>query len=192
MIARRALALLPLAAPAAAQGVAFLETGAAVALLRAGGLNLYIRHAIAERDGAARHLSAAGEEQAIRLGGAFDALDIPVAEVLAGEAPRTRATAELAFGPARLRLASELTAPERPGQPAPDAGALLRRLGEPVAGGNRVLVGDLLPLGLALGRRLAEEALPEGAIALFRPLGARGEPLGVLRAEPLIAAARLP
>jgi phosphohistidine phosphatase SixA len=225
MIPRRALALLPLATPFAtpivrAQGFAFLDTQAAIALLRAGGLNLYIRHAITDRrqvdtgrrgDRAGqRNLSAAGEEQAVRLGGAFAALQIPVAEVLTSEVFRALETAQLAFGPARVRVERDLIADDyTPGDPFADARAVSRRLAEPVQGGNRVMVGHIVPLGFVLGRGLAQEEFPEGAMGVFRPTGpighggtpgresargegARWEHLGFLRAEQLIMAARLP
>lgn len=190
-----------LAAPAAsAQGYAFLPDDQAVALLRAGGLNLYFRHGITDRsqvDSGARgdragqrNLSPAGRAQARRLGEAFRALNIPVAEVLTSEVFRARDTAELAFGAARVErdlIADDYT----PGNAAEDARAVSRRLAQPVAGGNRVMIGHIVPLGMILGRGLAQQEFPEGSAGVFRPRGADWEFLGFCRAEQLIRAAGL-
>jgi phosphohistidine phosphatase SixA len=204
MTHRRSLLALPFLAPGlAAARAAFLPDAEGVALLRAGGLNLYIRHAITDRaqmdtgrrgDRAGqRNLSEAGRRQAIRLGEAFRALHIPVAEVLTSEVFRALDTAELAFGAARVRVERDLIADDyTPGDAREDARAVSRRLGEPVAGGNRVMVGHIVPLGMILGRSLAQEEFPEGGLALFRPLGGRWEHLGMLSAEQLFRAAGLP
>lgn len=181
--------LLPglLALPAAARAQPFLADDQAVALLREGGLNLYLRHGITDRSqidtgrrgdrAGQRNLSEAGRAQATRLGEAFRALGIPVAEVLTSEVFRARDTAELAFGWARVEpdlIADEYT----PGDAAEDARGVSQRLAAPVAGGNRVLVGHIVPLGLILGRSLSQVEFPEGAVAVFRP---RGAGLGVAR-----------
>ncbi|WP_051213061.1 histidine phosphatase family protein [Rubritepida flocculans] len=204
MMRRRQLLALPLLAPGlAAARVGFIPDQQALALLRAGGLNLYIRHAITDRaqmdtgrrgDRAGqRNLSEAGRRQATRLGEAFRALDIPVAEVLTSEVFRSLDTAELAFGAARVRVERDLIADDyTPGDAREDARAVSRRLGEPVAGGNRVMVGHIIPLAMILGRGLAQEEFPEGALAVFRPLGGRWEHLGFIAAEQLIRAAGLP
>jgi len=198
MLPRRTLFLLPLAAPAAAQP-AFVPTEQALALLRAGGLNLYLRHAITDRSqvdtgrrgdrAGQRNLSDAGREQARALGQAFRALNIPVAEVLTSEVFRAADTAELAFGQARVErdlIADDYT----PGHAGEDARAVSRRLAQPVAGGNRVMVGHIVPMGMILGRSLAQAEFPEGAMGLFRPEGARWTFLGFVTAEQLIAASR--
>jgi len=182
----------------AAEG--FLADDEAVALLRAGGLNLYLRHGLTDRSqidtgrrgdrSGQRNLSEAGRAQATRLGEAFRALGIPVAEVLTSEVFRARDTAELAFGWARVEpdlIADEYT----PGDAAEDARRVSRRLAEPVAGGNRVMVGHIVPLGLILGRSLSQAGFPEGAAAVFRPRGTDWTWLGVVRAGQLIRAAGL-
>lgn len=195
---RLVLSLLALPAPALAQG--FLSDDRAVALLREGGLNLYFRHGITDRSqldtgrrgdrAGQRNLSEAGRAQALRLGEAFRALGIPVAEVLTSEVFRARDTAELAFGYARVE--PDLSADEyTPGDAAEDARRVSRRLAEPIAGGNRVMVGHIVPLGMILGRGLSQAEFPEGAAALFRSRGAGWEWLGVVRAEQLIRAAGL-
>ena len=44
----------------------------------------------------------------------------------------------------------------------------------PAHGTNSLLVGHIVPLGVALGRGLAEHEYPEGALAVIRPGGAAG------------------
>lgn len=200
MFRRMLLGALP--ATALAQGFRFIETPQALALLRAGGLNLYIRHAITDRSqvdtgrrgdrAGQRNLSAAGEAQARALGAAFRRLQIPVAEVLTSEVFRARDTAELAFGAARVRIERDLIADDyTPGSASEDARAVSRRLAEPVSGGNRVMVGHIVPLGMILGRGLAQEEFPEGSMGVFRPRGSDWQHLGFLRAEQFIRAAGL-
>lgn len=187
---RRALPLLAL--PALAQGFSFIAEP--VPLLRAAGLNLYLRHAITDRSqvdtgrrgdrAGQRNLSEAGRAQARALGEAFRRHAIPVAEVLTSEVFRALDTAELAFGGGRVErdlIADDYT----PGNAAEDAAAVSRRLAEPVAG-NRVMVGHIVPLGMILGRGLAQGEFPEGAMGVFRPGGGRWAFLGFVRAEQLI------
>ena len=185
MMHRRAL----LAMPAAAQSF--------MSMLRAGGLNLYLRHAITDRTqsdtgqrgvrAAQRNLSAAGEAQARALGEAFRRLGIPVAEVLTSEVFRALETARLAFGGARIHpnlIADDYTA----GDPAADARAVSALLATPVANGNRVLVGHIVPLGMILGRGLAQQEFPEGSMGVFQPGEGRWSFRGFVTAEQLIAA----
>lgn len=201
---RRALAAAFLAAPAlaGAQGFAFLPDDVLLPMLRAAGLNLYLRHGITDRaqvdtgrrgDRAGqRNLSEAGRQQAARLGQAFRVLEIPVQEVLTSEVFRAQDTAELAFGRARLRVERDLIADDyTPGDAMDDARAVSRRLAQPISGGNRVMVGHIVPLGMILGRGLAQQEFPEGAAGVFRPHGAGWEFLGFFRAEQLIALARV-
>lgn len=199
---RRLLALPFLACSAAAQPFAmergFIADAQALALLRAGGLNLYLRHAITDRGqfdtgrrgdrAGQRNLSEAGRVQARRLGEAMRALGIPVVEVLTSEVFRARDTAELAFGAARIErdlIADDYT----PGSASEDARAVSQALAQPVAGGNRVMVGHIVPLGIILGRGLAQAEFPEGAMGVFRPRGADWAFLGFIRAEQIIGAA---
>jgi len=189
-----------LAGPAKAQGFVFLDEAQGVALLRAGGLNLYLRHAITDRTqsdtgrrgdrAGQRNLSEAGRLQARRLGDAMRSLGIPLAEVLTSEVFRARDTAELAFGSARVQrdlIADDYT----PGSASEDARSVSRALAQKVDGGNRVMVGHIVPLGMILGRGLAQEEFPEGAMGVFRPRSTGWEFLGFLRAEELIRAAGL-
>lgn len=196
---RRSLALLPvLALPARAQGFPFLPDP--VGLFRAGGLNLYLRHAITDRAqvdtgrrgnrAGQRNLSPAGIAQARALGEAFRRHAIPVSEVLSSEVFRALDTAELAFGRDRVRVERDLIADDyTPGSATEDAAAVSRRLAVPPAPGtNRVLVGHIVPLGMVLGRSLAQAEFPEGCFGVFRPDGARWTHLGFARAEQLIGA----
>ncbi len=198
MSIRRRFLLAAAPATALAQGFRFIETPQALALLRAGGLNLYIRHAITDRSqfdtgrrgdrAGQRNLSAAGEAQARALGAAFRRLNIPVVEVLTSEVFRALETAQLAFGQARIHpslIADDYTS----GDAMADARAVSRELlAAPVAGGNRVLVGHIVPLGMMLGRGLAQQEFPEGSMGVFRPTGAAWEFLGFVTAEQLIGA----
>lgn len=200
MLRRRSLPALPflaVGARAAAQAFSFLPDP--VPLLRAGGLNLYLRHAVTDRSqfdtgrrgdrAGQRNLSEAGRAQARALGEAFRRHAIPVAEVLSSEVFRALDTAELAFGAShRVRVERDLIADDyTPGDAREDARAVSRRLAEPPPGpGHRVMVGHIVPLGMVLGRGLAQGEFPEGSMGVFRPLGARWEHLGFVRAEQLI------
>ena len=197
---RRALFLSVLAGPALAQGFTFIPEDQLLALLRAGGLNLYFRHAITDRSqvdsgrrgdrAGQRNLNEAGRVQATQLGRAMRALNIPIAEVLTSEVFRAKDTAELAFGVERVRVQPELIADDyTSGSATNDARAASRLLARPVSGGNRVMVGHIVPLGMILGRGLAQQEFPEGAAGVFRPRGADWEFLGFFRAEQLIGAA---
>ncbi|WP_207539175.1 histidine phosphatase family protein [Sabulicella rubraurantiaca] len=193
---RRALLALPafLSQPARAQS-GFLPTEEGVALLRGGGLNLYLRHAITDRSqsdtgrrgdrSGQRNLSAEGRAQAAALGAAFRRHRIPVTEVLSSEVFRARDTAELAFGAARVipaLIADDYT----PGDARADAAEVSRLLSQTVPGGNRVLVGHIVPMGMILGRSLSQAEFPEGAMGLFRPSGTDWRFLGFLAAQQLI------
>ncbi|WP_338663805.1 histidine phosphatase family protein [Pararoseomonas sp. SCSIO 73927] len=196
---RRPFLLLLAAGPALAQAPRFLGTEEAVALLRAGGVNVYMRHAITDRGqvdsgrlgdrAGQRNLSPAGEAQARDLGAALRSLGISMAEVLTSEVFRAQDTARLAFGSARLHPA--LIADDYTARGAhQDAAEVSAMLAGPVDGGNRVMVGHIVPLGLILGRSLAQAEFPEGSLALFRPAEGRWHLAGVVPAEALILAAR--
>jgi phosphohistidine phosphatase SixA len=192
-----ALAGLALPARAAPALVAAL-----VAALAAGGLVVYLRHAITDRSQVdtgdlgrrtgQRNLSAAGRAQAEAIGRAFAHLGLPLGEVLTSPVFRARDTAELAFGTARTRIAAFLTADDY----TPDATLLAARIAETrqrlarmPAAGNDVLVGHIIPLGMVLGRSLSQQEFAEGTLALFRPGGTAPDLIGFLHADQLIAAA---
>ncbi|WP_368416607.1 histidine phosphatase family protein [Falsiroseomonas sp.] len=184
------------ASAATAQGA---EAAALIAALRAGGVVTVMRHGITDRSqvdtgdlanrAGQRNLSAEGRAQSLRTGRAVAALGIPLGQVLTSPVFRARDTAELAFG-ARAVVEPKLTADDY----TPDA-ALLRdriawlgtRSGRPSApGATDVLVGHIVPLGMMLGRGLAQAEFPEGSFAVFAPgRGLRG----ILAAETLWAAA---
>jgi len=194
---RRAALLAALALPVAAQP-AFLPTAEALALLRGGGLNLYMRHAITDRSqidtgrrgdrAGQRNLSAAGQAQARALGEAFRRHALPVAEVLTSEVFRALDTARLAFGDGVAIHPSLIADDYTSGDAGADARAVAALLGRPVAGGggNRVLVGHIVPMGMILGRGLAQAEFPEGCLALFRPQAGARAFLGFVAAAQLI------
>ena len=102
---------------------------------------------------------------------------------------RAQDTARLGFGEARVHgalIADDYTARDAR-QDAAEISALLAR---PVGGGNRVLVGHIVPLGIVLGRSLTQAEFPEGSLGLFSPEGGGWRFLGFVPAEALIGAAR--
>lgn len=177
------LATLALAAAALPAQQAPLEGEALVAALRAGGYNLYFRHAAtdwsqqdrleqagdwtscdAER---MRQLSAKGRETAGRVGAAMRALGIPVGEVLASPYCRTVQTAQaLSLGPVRTTTAvMNLRAAEYFGGREAIAGTARERLAvPPPPGTNTIVVAHGNVLNLA-----AEVYLDEAEAAVFAP-----------------------
>jgi phosphohistidine phosphatase SixA len=183
------------ASAATAQGA---EAAALIAALRAGGVVAVMRHGITDRSqvdtgdltnrAGQRNLSAEGRAQSLRTGRAVAALGIPLGQVLTSPVFRARDTAELAFG-ALAVIEPNLTADDY----TPDAVLLRERIAwlgarsvRPSApGATDVLVGHIVPLGMMLGRGLAQAEFPEGSFAVFAPnRGLRG----ILAAETLWAA----
>lgn len=185
----------PRAEGATAQGA---QAAALIAALRAGGVVAVLRHAITDRAqvdtgdlanrAGQRNLSAEGRAQAAAIGRAVAALRIPLGEVLASPVFRARDTAELAFG-GRTRIEPMLTADDY----TPDAAQLARQIAWLRARALRpsrpdatdILVGHIVPLGMALGRGLGQAEYPEGGFAVFAPAGL----LGIISGETVIAAA---
>lgn len=179
-----------------------VDTAAGMALverLRQGSLIMYFRHAdttgmacdrsyrIGYRAGQ-RNISADGREQARRIGKAMRDLGIPIHEpVLAGPVFRARDTAELAFGPQRVRVTDSLLADDYAGGRVRWVIAEHRRLfSERVAaGGNRILVGHRTPGILALDGQVARESFPEGSALIIDPRESGPRLLGVLMLAPL-------
>ncbi len=177
------------------------EAAALIAALRAGGVVAVMRHGITDRSQAdrgdlarreaQRNLSEAGRAQSVRTGRAIAALGIPLGEVLTSPVFRSLDTADLAFGPRRV-VEPKLTADDY----TPDAALLARRIAWLAArvrrasapGVTDVLVGHIVPLGMMLGRGLAQDEFPEGGFAVFAPGGALR---GTLSAETLWEAAGL-
>ena len=197
--------------PMAGRAEGFLGTDAAVAALRAGGLNLYVRHGITDRrqidtgrrgDRAGqRNLDDRGRAQAAAVGQALRALQICVQSVAASEVFRARDTAALAFPDQPVVVIPALIADDyTPGNPLEDAAEVRRLLAERLAPsavcggrsqGNAVFVGHIVPFGMITGRSWSQAAFPEGAIALFRPEAGRAVLIGVVPAEAVIRAAGL-
>jgi phosphohistidine phosphatase SixA len=183
------------ASAATAQGA---EAAALIAALRAGGVVAVMRHGITDRSqvdtgdltnrAGQRNLSAEGRAQSLRTGRAVAALGIPLGQVLTSPVFRARDTAELAFG-ALAVIEPNLTADDY----TPDAVLLRERIAwlgarsvRPSApGATDVLVGHIVPLGMMLGRGLAQAEFPEGSFAVFAPNRALR---GILAAETLWAA----
>lgn len=164
------------------------EAAPLLARLRQGGLVLFFRHAdtlgepcdrtyrIGDRPGQ-RNLSGRGREQARAIGRALERLGVPVERpVLAGPVFRARDTAELAFGVEAVEVTDALLADDYAGARLADVLDGHRRLfAEPVARGvNRVLVGHRTPGILVTDGQLGGRVFPEGAAAVFEPLGAAG------------------
>jgi phosphohistidine phosphatase SixA len=159
--------------------------------MRAGGLVLYLRHAMTERRPDAdavdfadcatqRNLSEEGRRVARLVGAQLARLGIRAAAVLASPFCRTRDTATLAFGAARIEpgLLSRGN-PKDPEELARLPGLKALLSAPPEGRGNAVLVGHSGLLDL-----LAKVHVDEAEMAVFRPLGAGGYAfLGRIRAE---------
>jgi phosphohistidine phosphatase SixA len=169
--------------PSVASEAALLEGQALVDLLRRGGNVIFFRHAATDRsqtDSDAqnlencqtqRNLSEQGRSDARAIGQAFQALGIPVGQVLASPYCRTLETAQLAFGrvePSRDLLPT-LSAEDDARREELVAG-LRRLLGTPPATGvNTILVSHQFNLQDA-----TSVSIVEGEAAVFEPVGANG------------------
>jgi hypothetical protein len=154
---------------------------ALLSALRAGGLILYFRHTSTdfgqnddqmsgyEDCARQRNLTSRGRDEARAIGAAIQRLHIPVGEVLASPFCRTRETAQLIFGRARVEAAVR-------GGPASDDGsdryAALRRLlsTAPASGTVLAIASHGNPFRAVAGTPY----LAEGEAAVVRPLGERG------------------
>lgn len=190
-----------LTTPACAEPL--LGAARAIALMQAGGLNLYMRHAITNRSehdtgrrgdrAGQRNLDERGKAQAAALGEAFRRLNIVPSSVATSEVFRARETAEIAFGAANVTVVDALIADDyTPRDPMADALGVRQLLNRPPASGNAMFVGHIIPFGLIIGRAFSQDTFAEGAVALVRPSGARPELIGIVRAEALIMAAGMP
>jgi phosphohistidine phosphatase SixA len=190
-------ALLP--APARAQGGTPAQL---IAAMREGGKVVFLRHAttvqeqvdtgrLGDRAGQ-RNLSPAGIEQAHALGRAFRALDIRFGRILASPVFRARDTAELAFGAGSFMESMEVVADDYAGGQVDFMVDSTRRLlrTPPPDGSNLLLIGHRTPLEMVTRQRFPDTILPEGAMAVFMPMGNETKLLGTMTAEELIAASR--
>jgi phosphohistidine phosphatase SixA len=144
--------------------------------LRAGGLVVFIRHA--ETDPGAgdppgfrlddcktqRNLSAAGREQARRLGEALRRERVPIGQVLASEWCRCRDTATLAFGRYETWPALNNLFGRAQNEPAQKQ-ALLERAGAYSGRGNLVLVTHGATIAPVAGVNPAQ-----GELVLMKPV----------------------
>ena len=168
--------------------------------LQSGGYVVFLRHATTDRKQTdqdrndlsdcliQRNLSAAGRDQARRIGAAIGNLGIPIGNVFSSPYCRCRNTAELAFGKAviaddlRFGLGDDIQ------QTARLSASLKTRLSTPpIPGTNTVLVSHTANLKEAVGIW----PQPEGAAYVFKPLPGQGfEYLG--RIPPDVWAAAVP
>ncbi len=177
-------------------GLAQETAEAPVQALRQGGHMILFRHATVDRIeepalldladcGVQRQLIEEGRDQAQRVGRAFQALGIPVGQVLSSEYCRTLETARLAFGRAQSSEAllhpDYLPLPGAPIPPPPEqrleaARALLAT--PPPAGMNTALIthGEVVRAVVGFDLEFAEAAI-------YRPDG-RGGTLLVARVPP--------
>jgi phosphohistidine phosphatase SixA len=160
------------------------------AQLRAGGLVLLIRHAetdpgVGDPPGfrldeckTQRNLSAAGREQARRLGEAFRRERIPAAQVLSSEWCRCRDTAALAFERYEPWAALNNLFGRPQNEPAQKRG-ILERAGAYRGKGNLILVTHGATIFPVAGVNPAQ-----GELVVMKPAGAgRLEPVGRLRVD---------
>ncbi|HEU5160974.1 MAG TPA: histidine phosphatase family protein [Streptosporangiaceae bacterium] len=162
----------PPAAPASRSAAPDLVTQ-----LRQGGYVLYMRHAATESaqddpdldlndPGTQRNLSAEGRTQSREIGAAVRRLRIPIGTVLVSPYDRTRETAEIAFGPGRVRDTRDLISEAYPGVDDDQVAERLRRLlrQRPADGTNTVLVSHGFNINRAAGLTIAE-----GDMVVFDP-----------------------
>lgn len=157
-----------------------MEKSELISALKKGGYVIYLRHAATNTNTAdtkrddlndwtkQRNLSELGRYQSVAIGQAFDALGIPVSEVITSPYCRCVETAKLAFGRARVSndLAFSIGTKEQEAKRL--AQALRNMLGtRPTARTNTVLVAHTA--------NLKEAAQiwpkPEGVAFIFKPLG---------------------
>jgi phosphohistidine phosphatase SixA len=169
------------------------DLGAVLGELRAGGLVIYFRHASTDQTGATdedadlakcetqRNLSAAGREQATKIGRAFQALGIRVGTVTTSPFCRCKDTAQLAFG--RFSVSSDLyfALGTDAAETKRFAQSLRGMLSTPPAKQtNAVIVSHTANLREAAGIW----PKPEGVAYVFRPLpGGKFEAIATVLAE---------
>lgn len=160
---------------------AALSGPALLSALRAGGLILYFRHTSTdfgqnddqmsgyEDCARQRNLTIRGRDEARAIGAAIARLRLPIGDVLASPFCRTRETAELIFGRARVEAAVR-------GGPASDDGsdryaALRRLLSMPPAAGTVLAIASH---GNPFRAVAGTPYLAEGEAAVVRPLSEHG------------------
>jgi broad specificity phosphatase PhoE len=155
-----------------------------IGLLQQGGYVIYIRHAStdwSQKDvepyqfydcSKQRNLDAQGREEAVGIGEAFRAFDIPVARVLSSPFCRTRDTAELAFGDFEIEDGLQHVPVADSPNKEEKILYLWKRMDEllaqvPPEGENVVLVSH----SGNLAHRVNIASLPEGLMVIFKPDG---------------------
>lgn len=178
------LCALLLSACTSSDGSASLTGEELADALRDGGYVVYLRHTATTAPGvddyetigdcdAQRDLSDEGRDDAVEIGEAFDALQVPVGEVFATPFCRCTETAELAFGrfeptEALLSLSTmERVSDEERDRVAAEGAELIGTAPDP--GTNTVLVGQLSNVSPITGT-----GMDEGGTAIFRPDGDGG------------------
>ncbi|HLF26361.1 MAG TPA: histidine phosphatase family protein [Anaerolineae bacterium] len=156
-----------------------LQGAALIEALRRGGYVVYFRHAATDQTQSdtdtqnlencqtQRNLNDQGRADAQAIGAAFQALDIPIGQVLSSGYCRARDTAQLAFG--RAEITPDLTG--FPSDLSEQRIAALRNLlsTPPEVGTNTVLVAHGFNIS-----NTANISIVEGEAAIFAPLGADG------------------
>ena len=161
----------------ACQGAAASEDAGLWALLRGGGHVAVMRHASTESGvgdppgfrledcGTQRNLSAAGREEASRIGAAFRAHGVPIGRVLSSRWCRCLETARLAFG--RVEPWPPLDSIFGDRHPVPDQTGEVRTLaGQSPDSGNLILVTHGVNI-----RALTGVFLAQGEIVVLTPQG---------------------
>lgn len=148
------------------------------AALRGGGHVVLVRHALTPAQlgdppgfrlddcSTQRNLTEAGKDQAMRIGEAFRARAIPIADIRSSRWCRCLDTARLAFGQVQAWNVLDAVLFDTPAQRVERAAALREELGRPVPDGNRVMVThnfnlqDALDVSVAMGEALV--TAPDG------------------------------
>lgn len=184
VVALVALLLGACSLPFGDEGAAPLEGQELADELREGGYVIYLRHTDTTAPGVddydmigdcevQRELSDEGRQDAVEIGEAFDALQVPVERVVASPFCRCTETAELAFGhfeedEALLSLSTMEPEGDDEVERVRQAGTEL--IGSmPADGQNLVLVGQLSNVSPITG-----VGMDEGGTAIFRPDGDGG------------------
>lgn len=176
--------LLFVATGAAAQEPA---TRTAIEAARHGGVTIVCRHAITDpshretepvdyaNPATQRRLSEEGERQSEVMGRAFQALGIPVGQVVTSPMQRARRMAELMFGKASIDSIWHTNGSDYSG-PARERRRSV--LSSSVQGGNRIIISHIGTIASVLPS--VEGNLQEGDCVVVRPGGASFDIVGIV------------
>ena len=130
-----------------------------------------------------RNLSEDGRAQASSIGEAIKRLDLQVGHIAASPVFRARDTAELAFGVDQVEIDQWLIADDYTlGGYGEHISKLRQYLATAPEEGNTWFVGHVIPISMATSSQVGRPNFPEGAAAIFRPLGSSFELIGILGA----------